>query len=87
MSSALNPRSKELSDKENPPHPSPALKKLSSVEEAPSRKTVLGEATQHVVGEEPGEESDQDERLYRAKCEKQRSSKRDCEFVLRPINC
>lgn len=52
MSSALNHKSKDFCDKENPPHPISSLKKLNSIEEAPLKKTVLGDSTQGYQAEE-----------------------------------
>jgi hypothetical protein len=52
MSSTLNYKSKDLCDKENPPHPISTLKKLNSFEEAPIKKTVLGDSIQGYQPEE-----------------------------------
>jgi len=46
MSLSLASRSKEISDKENPPNPQATLKKLTSNEENISKKTVLGSTSQ-----------------------------------------
>lgn len=48
MASTLNNsnRTKDLYDKENPPHPNFTLKKTSGLEELPAKKTVLGDSSQ-----------------------------------------
>lgn len=49
MSTILNQKNKETFDKENPPHPTLGLKKLNSVDETTTKKTVLGNTAQTCV--------------------------------------
>ena len=67
MSFALNPRTKDLCDKENPPHPITTLKKLNSIEEVPIKKTVLGDSSQLCQAEEDLEIESADSRLMARK--------------------
>lgn len=52
MTSSASQKNKELSDKENPPHPSLGNKKLSITDELPTKKTVLGDSSHVYVLEE-----------------------------------
>ena len=71
MSSTLSNKNKEFCDKENPPHPTFSLKKLNSVEEAPLKKTVLGDSSQVLHIEEEAETDTIGARLIMRKRESQ----------------
>lgn len=70
--SSVNPRTKDLCDKENPPHPTTSLKKLNSFEEVPMKKTVLGDSSQQYLAEEDIEQDTVGARLMTRKREMQK---------------